>query len=337
MLRFLSCFLVLSSCSMGVIRTGGDEVFLYDSKINYSLDELHELSSKIISTNKKDPQFGKLDELFGKGQNSIKRVGIVVFESEIQPTRDGLSKFDKVYLSAAGKQIITENFLRLWEQSFKVLATDFDFVPMSKFKKSKTFSLYGSEVEDVILSKRSILAPDDIFYLPHGKNTTTTTILNPRGMRDLSLLLVPAYELMGGPKWSEHQKQFINDLSKEFQLDAVIVVMSSISWTAAHLDKHSGENIGEEIKVKLQSSVLLPFTNYEERLSKLNLKHNPRTTLCFRSYDSEVRIPFQISQPIEFENFDTIEKELLNPMFKTYKDLTQMTIFKQIDDLKKTW
>jgi hypothetical protein len=44
-----------------------------------------------------------------------------------------------------------------------------------------------------------------------------------------------------------------------------------------------------------------------------------------------------ISLPEELQTFDLIETELLNPIFKTYKDLAQMTMMKQIDDLKKTW
>jgi hypothetical protein len=337
MLRLILCSLIFSSCSLGVIKSGGDHKYLYDPTVNYSSDELAELSSKVVTASQKDPQSGKLSSLFGIGQKPIKRIGIVVFETEIQPTRDGLSKYDKIYLSSAGKQIITDNFLRLWEQSIKILGPELDFVSTAKIKKSKFFHQYGSEVEDVIQSKRSILAPDDIFFLGNGKNTTTATVMSPRGMRDLSLLLVPAYELMGGPKWSEHQKQFINDVSKELHLDAVIIVMSSVSWTAAHIDKHSGENIGEEIRVKLQSSILLPFTNYHERLTNLKIKDQPNTTLCFRSYESELRVPFTITLPTELETFDTIESELLNPMFKTYKDLAQMTIMNQIVDLKKTW
>jgi hypothetical protein len=337
MLRLILCSLIFTSCSMGVIKSGGDHKYLYDPSVNYNSDELADLSSKVVTTNQKDPQSGKLVNLFQMGQKPIKRIGIVVFETEIQPTRDGLSKFDKIYLSSAGKQIITENFLRLWEQSIKVLGRELDFVSTVKIKKSKSFHQYGSDVEDVIQSKRSILAPDDIFFLGNGKNTTTATVINPRGMRDLSLLLVPAYELMGGPKWSEHQKQFINDVSKELNLDAVIIVMSSVTWTAAHTDKHSGENISEEIRFKLQSSILLPFTNYHERLSNLKIKDQPKTTLCYRSYEAELRVPFTITLPSDLETFDTIESELLNPMFKTYKDLAQMTIMNQIVDLKKTW
>lgn len=337
MLRLLICSLVFTSCSLGVIKSGGDRPYLYDSKINYSSRELYELSPSVITTQQKDPQFGKWKDLFGKGQSSIRRIGIVVFESEIQPTRDGLSKYDKIYPTAAGKQIITENFMLMWEQSIKLLGADLNFVPVSKIKKSKTFAQYGTEVDDFILSKRSILAPDDIFFLETGKNTTTSTVINPRGMRDLSLMLVPAYELMGGPKWSEHQKQFVNDISKELSLDAVIIVMSSVSWTASHIDKHSGESINDELKVKIQSSILLPFKAYHERLDYIKIKDRPNTNLCFSTYEAEIRSPIFISVSKENESFDIVETELLNPMFKTYKDLAQMTLMKQITDLKKTW
>lgn len=337
MLRLFIGLVILSSCSMGTIKSGGEETFSYDPKTDYSSSDLRDLSSKIVTTLKREPPVGKLRELFHKNQKPLKRVGIIIFESEIQPTRSGLSGKNEIYLSEQGKQILTENFLSIWEQSFQVLGKEIEFVKTAKFKSAASFSKYGNLQEDFVKTKRSTVAPDDIFFLESGKKTTTSTVLNPRGMRDVSFVLVPAYDLMGGPKWSEHNKHFINDVSKELSLDAVIIVMSQVSWTSAHTDKHSGEHFEESLNLKLLSSVLIPLHSYHERLSKLSVSDLPGVNLCYRSYESQLKIPVKITYPSEKKVFTSIENELLLPLFKSYKDLTQMTVLQMSQDMKASW
>lgn len=295
------------------------------------------MSHEIVETFEKDPQFGKLNQLFGKGQAPLKRVGIVIFETRIQPTYEGLAKKNMIYLSEAGKQIMTENLLKIWEQSIPVLEPEVDYVSTAKIKKAPSFHKYGLAEDDLVKSKRSTLQPDDIFFLESGKKTTTTTIVNPRGMRDMSLLLVPATELMGGPKWSEQNKHWVNDIAKELKLDAVIIVMSDLSWTAAHTDKHSGELIPEQVTVEINASTLVPLTSYHTRLENLKDSARPNVTLCYKAYEAEIKFPALISVPEESKNFDTIGTELLTPAMKTYKDLAFMTIMRVSEDLKKTW
>ena len=337
MLRVITGILFLTSCSFGIVKKGGKDPYLYDPKSDYTFTQLNELSSKVVETSQRDPITGKLSELFGKFQTPIKRIGILIFESEIQPTRDGLAGKNLVYLNEAGKQILTENFLNIWEQSIKLMGPDLNYVPVSKIKKSASYDKYGLFENDYVKSKRYSVAPDDIFYLESGRKTTTRTIVNPRGMRDMSFLLVPAYDMMAGPKWSEHNKQFVNDVCKDLNLDAVIIIMSHVSWTAAHTDKHSGEFIPEEIRVKIKTSTLVPLHKYHERLERVNSSEKPNVTLAFRAYESNIGIPALISVPLEMKNFDSIQKEVLTPMMKMYNDLTQMTLMRVIDDLKKTW
>jgi hypothetical protein len=337
MLRIIFGLVILSSCSMGTIKSGGDHSYVYDAGSLYSRDNLKELSSKLVTTAQRDPQVGTLAELFGPLQKPLKRVGIVIFESQIQPTRDGLAGKNHIYLSEVGKQILTENLLSVWEQSISILNPELNYLPTAKIKKASAFYQYGSSQEDYVKSKRSSLAPDDIFFLESGKRTTTTTLLNPRGMRDMSFVLVPAYEMMGGPKWSEHNKHFLNDVSKALKLDAVIIVMNELSWTAAHTDKHSGEHYPEELKVKIKASTLIPLHLYHERLEKLKRNEKPNLTLCYRAYQAELNMPANISLPAEKRNFSAIEDELLSPLLKSYKDLSQMTIMTMMEDLKKTW
>lgn len=337
MLQLLLASLLLSSCSIGVTKKGGKKSYTYNPAIEYQLSEISSDASDIVETSYRDPKFGTLKDLFASNQKPLKRVGIIIFESVVQPTRGGLSGQDLIYVSAQGKQLMTERFLQVWEQSFSILGSDVDFVTTAKIKKAKAFAQYGLDQENFINSKRVGLAPDDIFYIEPGKKTTIETTLNPRGMRDMSFLLVPANELMGGPKWSEQNKQFVNDLSKELNLDAVIIVMSEVSWTAAHTDKSTGDSIPEEMTIKISSSTLLSLTEYNKRLQKTGYNDPADINLCYRTYKGELKVPIHISLPTSDLNFNSIEKELLGPLFKTYKDLSQMTIVNIVNDLKKTW
>lgn len=337
MLRSILFLIFLSSCAVAIVnKSGGDKAYQYLPEKEYSTQDLKELTPALVTSSEREPRLGKLKDLFGKNQKALKRVGVIVFESQIQPTREGLAKKNEIYLSEQGKQLITEKYLRIWEESFKFLGTGLEYVSTSQVKKAPSFNQYGMVQDDYIKSNKVAIAPDDIFFLDSGKKTTMVTTLNPRGMRDMSFVLVPAYELMGGPKWSEHNKHFINDVSKELNLDAVIVVMSEVSWTAAHTDKHSGEYFAEEMKLNLKSSVLVSLSNYHGRLKNLNLNETPGHTICYKSYESLIKIPVEINVPKEKKNFETIEAQILSPMMKSYKDLSQMMIMQIVEDLKKT-
>ena len=337
MLRFLIGLLFLSSCSLGVVKSGGDRTYVYDVQSEYSVTDLQALSPEVVTTLSRDPQKGKLEDLFSKNQPPIKRVGILVFESIIQPTRGGLSNGDKIFLSEQGKQLLTEKLLTIWEQSFPILGKDIEFVKSSKIKAAKSFKADGMDVEDFIKSSRTALAPDDIFYLPSGKKTAVQTVMSPRGMRDFSLALVPASDLMSGPKFSEHAKHTLNQVAAELKLDAMFVIMSKIHWTASRVDKHSGEIIPEEVVIELEASTLISLSQYRERLSSIGIKNNvPKTTVAFRSYESKLKLPVYISVPKELETFKHIEEELLDPTLKTYNDLTQMLQMRMIEDIKTT-
>jgi hypothetical protein len=156
-------------------------------------------------------------------------------------------------------------------------------------------------------------------------------------MRDLSLAFVPASELMAGPKFSEHAKHTLNDVAKELNLDALIIVMNKINWTASHIDKHSGDIIPEEVVIKIDASVLIPLSRYHGRMNKLGLKRDlPNTTIAYRSYKTMLKIPVLISVPDDLQKFEYIENELITPTLKTYNDLSQMVELRIIDDLQKT-
>lgn len=337
MLRTLIGLWLLTACSMGTVKTGGDKTHVYDHSREYSLKELDELSESIVSTAHRDPPVEKLERLFGEGQAPLKRFAIIVFESIVQPTRGGLAGEDKIYLSEAGKQLLTENFLHVWEEMFPMLSGELEYIPGQKVRLATSSKKFGSAVEDHVKSERFTLAPDDIFFRRKGQKTTAVTVLNARGMRDLSLVLVPATELMQGPKWSEHQKHYVNDLMKELSLDAAVIVKSELSWSASHVDKHSGKFIPEEAKIKISSSTLTSLSSYHQRLQHLKNKAMPNVTLCYRAYEGNLHIPVNLSFSEDQENFNTIQQNLLSPLLKSYKDLSIMTINRMVEDMRKTF
>lgn len=336
MLRILLLAVLTSACSMNATKKGGDDQYVYSHKENYTPEALLDLTPKVIATRKRNPQVGKFKELFSKNQPPLKRIGIVVFESMIQNSFTGLAAEDRVYLSDQGKQLLSEKLLSIWEQSFPIIDSEVDYVSTAQIKKAKSLKQYGAEVKNYVVVPRAGLAPDDVFFLEKGKKTSMVISHNPRGMRDMSFLLVPATELMAGPKWSEHNKHFVNDLAKELNLDAVIIVQSTIKWTVARTDKNSGESFPEELVVDIKASTLVPLSRYNERLAKTNNPSTPNHTLCYRSYEGVLKFPITLSIPIENESFEVAMSEIINPALKVYRDLAVMTMNKISADLKKT-
>lgn len=331
--------LFLVSCSMGVTETGGEGHYEYNPLLPYSSEDLSRRSNDYVTTAVRDPIEGKLDELFAPNMPDIKKIGIISFEGMIQSTFGGLAPQDSVYMSVPGKQIMVESFLKIWEQSLGVLGKDIDYVKVAKINSSKVSKNYGLDVTDHVLVKRNTLMPDDIFYVNKGKSTSYIALVNPRGMRDLSMLLVPAYQLMAGPKFTEAQKHYVNELCKELALDGVLVVYSSVEWTTKGTDKHKGDkDISEEAKLSVSASLLIPYSQYHERLDKLKFKGiKPQKNTSYRTYSSEVRIPLTITVSEEDKNFETIEKNILIPVMDVYTQLTQMIISRLDADIKKTF
>lgn len=337
MLRFLLAFLLVTSCSLGTKSSGGKHRYRYEPGFDYSLEDLKLLSPGVVMMEKRDPRSGTLDKLFDPKLPDLKRIGIIVFETEIQPTRTGLSDLDLVYVTEQGKQLITEKLLTLWDEGMPLMAPDIDYVTSDKIKSAAALKKYGAEVEDFIKSDRSAIDPDDIQWLPKGKKTPIHTIMNPRNMRDLSLVLVPAGELMQGPKWSEHHKLFVNDIARELKLDAVIVIMSKISWSVARQDKFTNENLPEEMHLKIEATTLIPFGNYQARMKELKISDAPAINVAYRYHEGKLSLPVTLNIPESERNFQEIENRILNPMFKSYRDLSLMMIDRISSELRKTF
>lgn len=338
-LTHLFLLIFLASCAFGVKETGGDGQYSYNPLLPYSSEDIARRSHDYVKTSVKDPSEGKLDELFDAKMPDIKKIGIISFEGLIQPTFGGLSTQNSVYMSAAGKQIMVENFLRIWEQSLSVLGKDIEYVRATKINSANSSKKSGLEVTDHVLVNRSTFMPDDIFYLEKGKNTSYNSLMNPRGMRDLSMLLVPAFQLIGGPKFSDAQKHYINELCQELGLDGVLVVFSDVEWTAKGEDKHKGDkSVSEEALIKLKASLVIPYSNYHKRLDLLKFKGiKPQQNISYRTYSADIRLPLTITVSDEEKNFETIEKNILSPLMDVYTQMTQMIISRLDDDIKKTF
>jgi hypothetical protein len=323
MLRYILPFLILTSCSLNKVD-GGEKSYVYKSQ-DYDLAVLKDMAPDLIRTSRRDPPEAPLKKLFSKKMPDLNRIGIIVFESKIQETRSGLSNSEgKFFPTAAGKQILTEKFLRIWEEAFPIIDPVASYVPVKNIIAAKSYSHYGQEPDDYVKSSLDEFQIQDFPYLPKGKKTTIDTVMSPRGMRDFSLLLVPAADLMGGAKWSEHQKLMVNDVAKELGLDALLIIMSQASWT------------GSFLRTKIEGTIVIPASQYRDRL--LTLKKSPvrGVTLSYRNYVGEIISPIQLQEATDEWDMDQLEQFLLTPLFRTYRDLSLMMMIQMKKDLDET-
>jgi len=323
-MKTLIIFLFLSSCAFFEKKSGGEHLYRYDAKKDYSAQELSSLTEDMVVKTVREPMIGGMDLLQDK-KFPIKKLGIIVFESEVQPTRGGLSDKNKVYLSSAGKQIVTENFLKIWEEKFGESLT----VSTKTLSENSSYQSYGSAQEDFSHFKQSVLFEEDIFLLESGKKTSSDTVISPRWMRDYSLVYIPAYDLLKGPKWNEHQRHMIQEVCRDLDLDAVLVIKSDLDWKVEATDKRSGEHTSDLLKVKIGASVLIPYGKFHERLNSRGISEKPLVNTVFANYEIDYSTPISLSS-----DFVSIEESLLKPMMKIYGDLAQILMIKIKSDLK---
>jgi hypothetical protein len=273
----------------------------------------------------------------GPGMPPLKRIGIVVFETIIQESRSGLaSATGKIYPTAAGKQLLTEEMLTIWNEALPILYPEGDYVSVQKVKEAKALHEGGAEVTDLVKSPRTTLADGDLLYLEKGKSTAMETTINARGMQDFSFVLVPAADLLNGPKWSEHQKIILDQLARELKLDALLVVKSVVSWESSYNDSLTGDHHPESMKINIKTSTLIPLSRYHERLKRLGLRDEPNVTLAYRTHEGTLEVPVKLDVPVEEQDFEHIQKNLLEPFFRSYRDLSVMMLIRMSDEWRKT-
>lgn len=323
MLRFIFPLIFLASCSLNKVD-GGEKSYVYKAQ-DYDLSTLKDMAPDLIRTSRRDPPGARLDKLFSKKMPDLKRIGIIIFESKIQDTRSGLANSEgKFFPTAGGKQILTEKFLRIWEEALPIIDPQLTYVPVSKITEAKSYPHYGKDGDDYVKGNQQELSSQDIPYLSQGKKTSMNTVITPRGMRDFSLLLVPAADLMGGAKWSEHQKLMVNDVAKELDLDALLVIMSEASWT------------GSFLRTKIDATIVVPTSQYRDRLLALKKSTSKAITVSYRNYTGEIITPVLLAEAGEDWDMKALEGALLSPLFRSYRDLSLMTMIQMKKDLDET-
>lgn len=163
---FLVSLFSFSFCSHHEKITGGQRPYLYDVNNHYNLNDLKQLSPLIVQTKMRNPREGQIKDLFSRDQDDLRRIGFLVFETSLQPTPSGLAKDDLFYLSKNGQTKLTQQFLKIWEESFSLLGRGEVF--LMTFKEMSN----GIPKNYPVKALTEELNDSDIFYLKKGKKVS---------------------------------------------------------------------------------------------------------------------------------------------------------------------
>lgn len=334
----VSFLALISAC--GHVRTNGGQAD-FDPQLYTSLaPNEHTLYAQIvIKREERDPEGMTLEELRHSKSGRINRVGLILFETQFQPSRTGLAVGRNVYLSPRGKQVLAEEAWRFWDQGLRNRSKyiGVSWMTRKELEASLSFRSYGSEQKDFVLTRQHKMNEDDAFWKSGGEEIPMESLVLPSRQQNVSILFIPATEMMMGPKMSEHQKHWVNDICKANSLDAVLLVSSSASWAQGGKDKRSGEVIPEEMKIDIQSSLLYPFSKYHQAAALVKgLDLLPKKNVPLATYTVKTKVPVNITIPVEEQNFANIEKNILVPFRATYQALSALMIERVIQDLYDT-
>lgn len=335
MLRILF-LLILTSCTLGSSKFGGKKPYQYDPQYHYTSQELFKISRATITSYQRDPRQASWEKVFSK-KYPIKKVSTFSFESIVQPTRAAIAGFDKVYLSPKGKQLLTEKLLTVWEEAFTTVNTpEMSYLPMLElFDDHKLHSKYGLGVKDYGGTFQEGLASDDIFFKQRGKSLSSLALFQPSFARDLSLLLVPGYQLFGGPRGNEFQKYYLAEIIEKFKLDAAFAVMVEIDWQASRIDKVTKQSIHQKAIIKLKVTPLISYKEFAKRLKDQGINaESDIPNLSWGSYESTIHVPVDLEKINKDSTVEDIDRVLLRPIFKTYTDMCVMMSQRLYQDFK---
>lgn len=328
----------LASCTLGSQKFGGSRAYQYSASVDYSQKELKELSDEIVISYKKDPRQMSWDKVFKKSNGPIKSFSTISFETIIQPTRAGIAGADKIYLSPKGKQVLTEKLLVIWEEAFATTKDEsFSYKKMKEISdKTQLHSKYGTTVKNFGGDFQKGLEPDDIFYKEKGKTLSALSLFSPTYARDLSLLLVPAYQLFGGPRGNDYQKYYVEEVTRLDQIDALFSMLVEIDWQSNREDKITKQSLHEKAVIKVKLTPILSYKNFSERLKKQGkeISHG-LPNLNWGSYEAQVDIPIELEKISMDSSLETIDSSLLRPILKSYADLCIMITDRLNHDLKR--
>ncbi len=336
-MKYLLCLWLLVSCAHKVTSDGGQATF--DTAVYESLSpqDLPTYAQTVVKRETRDPEGVPLARFRQHPAGQIRKIGLVIFETELQPSRSGLASDRNVYLSVRGKQILTQQLWRIWDRELRRLSSQsVTWVTRDELIGAKSFASAGSTEPDYVLKDLSRLTEEDVFWKNPGQTIPTDSLVQPANYRDLGIVLVPAYELMGGPKPSQHQHHWVNDLCKELELDAVLLVSLGAEWRRGGVDKRTQAVIPEEMKIRSQASIVYPWSRYhtigeslgEKKLSKLNVP--------LASYSVNVTVPAKITIPESEESFTTAFENVIVPMRFTARRISTLVLERIVTDIHQT-
>jgi hypothetical protein len=330
-MKILILFLLLASCAHKVRQDGGEAKF--DTTIFESLSpaELPAYAQTVVVREERDPDRITLTEIKKSPEGQIKRAAILVFETEIQPSRSGLATDQNVYLSPRGKQILTEELLRFWENQLQRVSSKTTWIKRSELFKSKAYRSGGFIMEDLIMRRDDQLSEADVFWKIRGQAIPETSLLVPRDYQDVSMVFVPATQLMNGPKPSQHQHHWVNDVCRELNLDAVLLVYAGAEWRQEQIDKKTNEKLAEELKIKLNASFIYPFSSYHSVGEKKMENGLPKLNIPLATYTVNAARPIKITG-VE-QNFVTAQSQVLIPYRQMAEALSTVMIERLATDL----
>jgi len=336
-MKHLILLTLLISCAHKVTTDGGEGK--YDPSMYETLapSDLLTYAQTVVKREQRNPDDVTLAQIRRSPRGEIRRVGLVVFESEIQPSRSGIASDRNVYLSVRGKQLLTEEFWRHWDQQLRTLTgSGVEWVRRKDLAQSQAYRSAGSIAENYYLTWHAALTDEDVFWREPGKKIPEESLLLPSGMQDLSMVLVPAMDLMGGPKPGQHQHHWMNDLCKELKLDAVVIVHVGAEWRRGAVDKRTQEKIPEEVRIKLRATTMYPWSTYHavgESLGKTNLR---KINVPLGHYEVSAAIPLQITISPEGESFASAMSNVIGPVRTHIKRLGGLVQERVTSDIHQT-
>ena len=330
----LISLLILMSC--GHIRSDGGQAS-FDAATYSTLQPTDHATyaQTVIKREERDPEGITLKELVASPQGQLKKMAIILFETQFQSTRTGLAVGRNVYMNERGKQILAEKAYSFWSKALAQTAS-VTWLKRSELEKSPAFRSYGSPVNDYVLSKNLKMSDNDIFWKSGGQEVPMTSLILPRNQQDVSVLYIPATEMMITTKMVEQQKHWVNDICKELGLDGVILVSSAASWNAGGVDKRTKEVIPEEAKVNIEASILYPFKAYQAAGAAKGKMNLPQKNISLAVYSVASKLPVKITIPEEEQTFEAINKNLLEPVWSSYEALSALMIDRMITDIQQT-
>lgn len=330
-MKFILSLLLLAACAHKVRQDGGSANFDVEAYSALSPAEIPAYAQTVVLRQERDPDRVTLQEIKNSSEGQIKRAAILVFETEIQPSRSGLATDQNVYLSPRGKQILTEELMRHWEKELKRVSSKTTWLKRSELLKSKAYRSGGFTMEDLILRRGDQLSEEDAFWKSRGQAIPETSLVVPRNYQDVSMVFVPATQLMNGPKPTQHQHHWVNDVCRELKLDAVLLVYTGAEWRQEQIDKKTNEKLAEELKVKMDVSLIYPFSTYHTVGARKMENGLPKLNIPLATYTVKAARPIKITgvEP----TLSKANTQVLNPYRQTVEALSSLVIERLATDL----